>query len=228
MKHVGRRPEQGPAGRGGPVQAGAASVLPCEPRYIFGYVYMLQLIVGLAVFLGIHSIAIFAPAARDRWAAALGANAWRGLHSVISLAGLLLIIHGYGQSRGMPVLLYAPPPWLRHVAFVLILPVFPLLLATWLPGRIRTAVKHPMITAVKVWAFAHLLANGMLADLLLFGGFLAWAVADRISLKRRVTRPVAGAPASPWNDAIAVVGGLLLYVVMVFWLHRVLIGVPLL
>ncbi len=108
------------------------------------------------------------------------------------------------------------------------LPVFPLLFATYLPGRIRTAVKHPMLVATKTWALAHLLANGMLADVLLFGGFLAWAVADRISLKRRVVRPVAGAPPSPWNDAIAIVGGLALYGITLFWLHRVLIGVPLL
>jgi uncharacterized membrane protein len=187
---------------------------------------MQQLILGLIVFLGIHSISIIAPSARDRWAAALGANAWRGLYSLVSLAGFVLLVHGYGIARQEPVLLYAPPLWLRHVALVLMLPVFPLLFATYLPGRIKAAVKHPMLTAVKTWALAHLLANGMLADVLLFGGFLAWAVADRISMKRRVPRPISTAAPSPWNDVIAVVGGLAVYALVVLWLHRVAIGVP--
>ena len=189
---------------------------------------MTTLILGLLVFLGIHSISIVAPQARDRWAAALGANAWRGLYSVIALAGFLLLIYGYGLARQQPVVLYVPPLWLRHLAFLLMLPVFPLLFAAYLPGRIRTAARHPMLAAVKIWAFAHLLANGMLADLLLFGGFLAWAVADRISLKRRAVREIRMAPPSSWNDAIAVVGGLVLYALTTVWLHRVLLGVPLL
>jgi uncharacterized membrane protein len=189
---------------------------------------MTLLILGLAIFLGVHSISIVAPAVRDRCAAALGANAWRGIYSVISLAGFVLLIHGYGVARQAPVLLYAPPPWLRHVAMLLMLPVFPLLIAAYLPGRIKNAMKHPMLVAIKAWALAHLLANGMLADVLLFGGFLAWAVADRISLKRRVVRPVAGAPPSRWNDLIAVIGGLALYGLVLCCLHRVLIGVPLL
>jgi uncharacterized membrane protein len=188
---------------------------------------MKLLILGLVLILGIHSVSIVTPAARDRWAAAMGANAWRGLYSLISIAGFVLLIYGYGVARQSPVLLYAPPLWLRHVAFALLLPVFPLLFATYFPGRIKAAVKHPMLTAVKTWALAHLLVNGTLADVLLFGSFLAWAVADRISLKRRVARPIATAPVAPWNDVIAVVGGLALYAVTVLWLHRVVIGVPL-
>jgi uncharacterized membrane protein len=188
---------------------------------------MKLLILGLVLFLGIHSVSIVAPAARDRWAAAMGANAWRGLYSLISIAGFVLLIYGYGVARQSPVLLYTPPLWLRHVAFALMLPAFPLLFATYFPGRIKVAVKHPMLIAVKTWALAHLLVNGMLADVLLFGGFLAWAVADRISLKRRVARPVSTAPMSPWNDLIAVIGGLALYAVTVLWLHRVVTGVPL-
>ncbi len=189
---------------------------------------MTLLILGLLIFIGIHSVSMVAPASRDRWAAALGANAWRALFSLISIAGFVLLVHGYGVARQAPVLLYAPPPWLRHVAMLLMVPVFPLLFAAYLPGRIRSAVKHPMLVAVKAWALAHLLANGTLADVLLFGAFLAWAVADRISLKRRVLRPVAGAAPSPWNDAIAVGGGLAVYAGTLFWLHRVLIGMPLL
>jgi len=108
---------------------------------------------------------------------------------------------------------------------LLMLPVFPLLLAAYLPGRIKAAVKHPMLTATKAWALAHLLANGMLADVLLFGGFLAWAVLDRISAGKR-PQPVTSAPASVRNDVIAVVVGLALYAVFAMWAHPRLIGVP--
>jgi uncharacterized membrane protein len=189
---------------------------------------MTLLIAGLVIYLGMHCISIVAPAARDRWAAALGANAWRAVYSLISAAGFVLLIYGYGLARQAPTVLYVPPQWLRHVAMVLMVPVFPLLVAAYMPGRISRAVKHPMLVAVKTWALAHLLANGMLADVLLFGGFLAWAVADRISLKRRVARPVKGAPPSRWNDAIAVVVGVVVYALMLCCLHRLLIGVPLL
>jgi uncharacterized membrane protein len=111
---------------------------------------------------------------------------------------------------------------------LLMLPVFVLLLAAYFPGRIRAAAKHPMLLATKLWATAHLLANGTLADVLLFGSFLAWAVADRISMKKRTQRAIPGAPPGAANDAIAVVGGLALYALFAFWAHRVLIGMPLL
>ncbi|MEJ0098738.1 MAG: NnrU family protein [Pseudomonadota bacterium] len=188
---------------------------------------MTLLIVGLVLFLGIHSLGIVAPGARERCMQALGRNGWRGVHSLFSLAGLVLIIVGYGQARLTPVVVYAPPVWMHHVTFLLMLPVFPLLLAAYLPGRIQAAVKHPMLTAVKTWAFAHLLSNGNLADLLLFGGFLAWAVADRISLKRRAANLNISAAPKPWNDVAAVVLGLALYAATLLWLHRLLIGVPL-
>ena len=122
-------------------------------------------------------------------------------------------------------MLYEPPPVLRHLTLLLMLPVFPLLIAAYMPGRIKVVTKHPMLVAVKLWAFAHLLANGTLADVLLFGGFLAWAVADRISLKRRPSRPVPGAPPGPANDLIAIVVGLVIYGVFVTWGHQWLIGV---
>jgi uncharacterized membrane protein len=186
------------------------------------------LITGLLIFLGVHSISIVAPATRDRWAAAMGSNAWRGVYSLIAVAGFVLVIYGYGLARQSPTVLYVPPPWLRQVAMLLMLPVFPLLIAAYIPGRIKSAVKHPMLLAVKTWALAHLLANGMLADVLLFGGFLAWAVADRISLKHRLARPVKEAPSSRWNDAIAIIGGLALYALTLCCLHRLLIGMPLL
>lgn len=182
------------------------------------------LIFGLVLFLGIHSVSIVAPAWRDRTAARLG-RGWRGIYSLIALAGFILLIWGYGLARQMPTIVYVPPAWTRHVTDLLMLPVFPLLFAAYLPGRIKAAMKHPMLVAVKLWAFAHLLANGMLADILLFSGFLLWAVVDRISLKHRPQRPINTAPPSKYNDWIAVIGGLVLYVIVVFWAHLKLIGV---
>jgi uncharacterized membrane protein len=186
---------------------------------------MTLLIVGLVLFLGIHSISIVAPAWRDAQLAQRGEAAWKGLYSVTAAVGLALIVYGYGLARQAPVVIYTPPAALRHVALLLLLPMFVLLLAVYLPGRIKAATKHPMLLATKLWALAHLLANGTLADVLLFGGFLAWAVADRISLKRRPPRPVPALPVRAANDAIAVVGGVILYVVFALWGHAWLIGV---
>jgi uncharacterized membrane protein len=188
---------------------------------------MLYLILGLVIFLGVHSVEIVSPTFRSRAVARFGEVSYKGIYSLLSIIGFVLLIWGYGLARQNPILVYAPPIWTRHLTLLLMLPVFPLLLAAYLPGRIKAAVKHPMLAAVKMWALAHLLANGMLADLLLFGGFLLWAVADRISVKRRaVVRPVPGPPPGKFNDVIAVVGGLMLYVVFVLWLHTKLIGVP--
>ena len=133
--------------------------------------------------------------------------------------GFVLIVQGYSAARLNPVVVWVPPAAMRHIAALLMLPVFVLLLSAYLPGRIRAAAKHPMLLATKFWALAHLLANGMLADIVLFGALLAWAVADRISLKRRVARPIPGAPASKLNDVIAVVGGLALYGLVAMVLH---------
>ena len=155
------------------------------------------LILGLIIFLGAHSVSIAAPAWRDRAIARLGERPWKGLYSLISIAGFVLIIVGYGIARQQPIVLYSPPAALRHVAMLLMLPVFVLAFAAYLPGRIKSATKHPLLAATKLWALAHLLANGAAADVLLFGGFLAWAAADRVSLKRRVQRPVPGAPPRP-------------------------------
>ena len=189
---------------------------------------MLRLIVGLVTFLGIHSVSIFAPAWRDSMVSRLGALNWRLLYSVVSIASFLVLVHGYGLARQEPVVLYQPPVWMRHVSMLLMLPAFVLLLAAYLPGRIKSKVKHPMLAATKTWAVAHLLANGMLADVLLFGGFLLWAVLDRISVgKRPVVREIPAAPPGRFNDAIAVIGGLALYGLFVVWAHGKLIGVPL-
>ena len=189
---------------------------------------MLLLLLGLALFLGIHAVAIVAPAWRAQQVARLGAGRWKGVYALIAGVGLVLLVVGYGMARREPVVLYSPPPALRHVALLLMLPVFPLLFAAYLPGRIRSAAKHPMLLAVKFWAAAHLLANGTLVDVILFASFLAWAVADRISVKRRSVAEAHDAPAAasrPLNDIIAVVGGLAVYAVFLFWGHRWLIGV---
>ncbi len=151
---------------------------------------MIQLISGLILFLGTHSIAIINEPWRNRTAKRIGEWPWKGLYGLISLIGLVLIVRGYGVARLDPTVLYMPPAWLRYVSFLLLLLVFPMLLAAYLPGRIQRTFGHPMLVAVKSWALAHLLVNGLLADVLLFGGFLVWAGADRLSLKYRAPREV--------------------------------------
>lgn len=187
---------------------------------------MTLLILGLILFLGSHSISIFAPALRDSLAARLGEWPYKALYSVFAIAGFVLLIIGYGQARLDPTVLYTSPAWLTHLNMLLMLIVFPALFATYLPGRISGALGHPMLVAVKAWALAHLLVNGTLADVLLFGGFLVWAVVDRISMKRRVQRPILRAPASGINDVLVIVLGLAAYVGFAFWAHPRWIGVP--
>jgi uncharacterized membrane protein len=183
------------------------------------------LIAGLILFLAAHSVSIVNEPWRDRMVTRMGERAWQALYSLVAIGGFVLIVWGYGLARQDPVILYVPPLWLRHITLLLMIFVFPLLLATYLPGRIQSATKHPMLAATKIWAFAHLLANGSVADVVLFGSFLIWAVADRISMKHRKQRPIPGAPPSKLNDAIAVVAGLALYVAFVLWLHVWLFGV---
>ena len=182
-------------------------------------------LVGLVLFLGVHSVSIVAPRWRDAQVARMGERAWKGVYTVVAIVGLVLLVWGYGLARQAPVVLYTPPRALHHLALLLLVPVFPLLIAPYFPGRISAAARHPMLLAVKIWATAHLLANGTLVDVLLFGGFLAWAVADRISVKRRPPRPIPGAPPRPANDAIVVVVGLALYALFLGRGHQWLIGV---
>lgn len=189
---------------------------------------MILLVCGLLLFFGVHSIAIVNLAWRDRMVAWLGVWPWKGLYSLIAICGFALMIYGYGLARAAPVALYAPPAWLEHVAFLLLLPVFPLLFAAYLPGRVKAAVRHPMLAATTLWAFSHLLVNGTLADVLLFGTFLVWAIADRYAVQRRLPQRVPIVPATPVNDIIAVVGGLVVYGLFLVWLHARLIGVALL
>jgi uncharacterized membrane protein len=188
---------------------------------------MTEFLSGLILFLGVHSISIVAYGWRDRAADRIGLRAWQGIYALIALLGLILIIRGYGDLRGQTAYLYSLPRWVHGISMVLMLPVFPLLLATYLPGMVRTAAKHPMLIAVKLWAVAHLLANGTVVDVLLFGSILVWAVADRISLKRRPARQSASAKPGQWNDLIVVVGGLMIYSLMIQFGHQLLIGIPL-
>jgi len=186
---------------------------------------MVMLLSGLALFLGIHMTAV--AGVRDKGVAALGLNAWRGVYGLVAVIGLALIWLGYADARAAPTVLYTPPSFAPHLVLLLMVPVFPLVLAAYLPGRIQTMMKHPMLVATKLWALSHLIANGMLADVLLFGGILAWAVLVRISLKRRPSRGLMiSAPASKFNDLIAAALGLVLYLAFVMMLHELLIGVP--
>lgn len=187
---------------------------------------MLLLIAGIVLFFGVHSVSIFAEPFRDRQVA-LSEYRWKSIYSLLSLAGIVLIVIGYGDARLSPSVLYVPPAWLRHVSLLLLLPVFVLFVAPYLPGRISKATVHPQLVAVKLWAFSHLLVNGTLADVVLFGSFLAWAVADRISMKRRTPRALPGPPPAARNDLIAIVLGLALYAVAVIWLHDWLFGIRL-
>jgi uncharacterized membrane protein len=185
---------------------------------------MMLLIIGLVIFLGMHSISIFAMPLRNRMAAK-SEYGWKATYSIVSLLGLVLLIKGYGDYRLTAPVLYVSPMWLRHVSALLLLPVFILILAPYFPSKINKFIKNPQLTAVKLWAIAHLLVNGSAADLILFGAFMAWAVADVISVKRRPLRAVPHLPESKANLIIVLVAGLALYVVFAGWLHAMLIGV---
>jgi len=188
---------------------------------------MIIFLTGLVIFLGVHSISIVNESWRDYMADKMGVWPWKGVYSLISVLGFILFVQGYGIVRYESAILYTPPVWLKHVALLLMLPVFPLLVAAYLPGRIKAVTRHPMLLATMLWASAHLLVNGSLVDTILFGSILAWAVWDRLSLQKRVGRPVPGAPVSRFNDVIACVAGLGLYFAFIFWLHLLFIGVPL-
>ena len=181
---------------------------------------MTLLIIGIIVMIGIHLVPAF-PDVRERLIGQLGQNGYRLLFSVVSTLGLVLLIYGFAKAPVIQV--WSPPYWTRYVAMVLMVPVFILLIAAYLPGEIKAKVKHPFLVAIKTWALAHLIANGDLASIILFGSFLAYAVFDRIALKRRALA-VAPEVGPKRNDVIAVVGGLLLYVVFLVWLHPMLIG----
>jgi uncharacterized membrane protein len=192
---------------------------------------MALLIGGLALFFMVHLVPML-PSVRARLIGRLGDRPYRGLFALASLAGLAAIVLGYGQmqglGRGNPEL-WTPPVWMKHVVLLLMIPAMVLLVAAYVPSRIRSAVGHPMLTALMIWAFAHLLANGDLASLLLFGSFLAFAVIDRISVMTRASPgPLGGAKGGTLHDIAVISAGLALYLLILFWGHARLTGVPLL
>jgi uncharacterized membrane protein len=188
---------------------------------------LILLLLGLVLFLGVHSVRIVG----DRWRAAqiarIGEGPWKGLYSLAAAVGLALIIWGYHLAQAQPVVLWTPPSWARHLGALLTVPAFVLLAAAYVPGnRIKAAVGHPMVAAVKTWAFAHLLANGTLAAVILFGAFLLWAVVDFASLRRRDRAAGTRYPAAAGSrDAIVLVVGLAAWALFAFLLHAWLIGV---
>ncbi len=190
---------------------------------------MTILIAGLILFFAVHSIRIFAEDRRSAWVARLGEGGYKGVYSVVSVAGLVLMVWGYGQARAAPIVLFDPPLWTRHLSALLMLFAFVMVTAAYMPrNRIKSTLKHPMVIGVKVWAAGHLLANGTLADLLLFGAFLVWAVLDFRAARardRREHRVYSRARGTLANDTLTVVIGALVWAAFALYLHAWLIGV---
>lgn len=189
---------------------------------------MLILVAGLIVFLSVHSVRIVADDWRSRQIARMGEGTWKAIYSLLSIAGFALIVWGYPLTRENPVDLWQPPIWTRHLASLFTLVSFVLLAAAYVPRtRIKAAIGHPMVVGVKVWAFAHLLSNGRLGDVLLFGAFFVWAVLDFSAAKRRDRAAGRTYPAAPGiaRDAIAVVVGIGAWAAFALHLHAWLIGV---
>lgn len=188
---------------------------------------MLFLLLGLALFLGVHSVRIVADGWRTQTVARWGEMPWKGLYSLVSAVGLALIIWGYGLARQQPVALWMPPIGMRHAAALLTLIAFVLLAAAYVPrNAFKARLHHPMVLAVKVWALAHLLSNGTLADVLLFGSFLLWAVLDfRAARQRDRALGTAYPPGTAAGTAGAVVVGVVAWLGFALWAHAWLIGV---
>jgi len=188
---------------------------------------MLVLVLGLIVFIGTHSARIFADPWRSAVIARSGAGRWKLLFTLLSLIGFVLIIWGYGQARTAPIPVWMPPVWARHLTGLLVLLAFVLVAAAYVPGNaIRARLHHPMILGVKTWAFAHLIANGSLAGIVLFGTFLVWAVLSFRAARRRDRAAGTVYPAGTVaGTAVAIVAGLIAWAAFAFWLHGALIGV---
>jgi uncharacterized membrane protein len=188
---------------------------------------LLVMILGLILFLGVHTLTTQRDL-RARFIASMGEGGYKIFYALVSLAGLALISWGFAEYRATGWIdIWNPPKAFKHITAALMLPAVILVVASYLRGRIYTTLKHPMLAGVKLWAAAHLLANGDLGSIILFGSFLAWAVFDRISLKHR---PDAGAPpipvGGPGNDLIAIAVGVVAYLALAFAFHPVVIGVP--
>jgi uncharacterized membrane protein len=188
---------------------------------------LLVMILGLMLFFGVHTLTTRREL-RARFIASMGEGSYKIGYSLASVAGLALITWGFAEYRATGWIdVWNPPKAFKHITVALMLPAVILVVASYLRGRIYTTLKHPMLTGIKLWAAAHLLANGDLGSIILFGSFLAWAVFDRISLKYR---PDAGAPpipvGGPGNDLIAIAVGVVAYLALAFAFHPVVIGVP--
>jgi uncharacterized membrane protein len=193
---------------------------------------LVPLILGLLIFFGGHIITRTGTI-RARLIASVGQNTYRGLYSLVAILGLALIVHGFGTYRAAGMIpVWSPPRWMPHLVILLMWVSFILLAATFLPGVIKARAKHPMLASVKIWAFAHLLANGDLGSILLFGSFLAWAVITRIVLKRsgggEVVPGSTMLPGTKRNDLVAILVGTLATLAFIYALHKILIGVPIL
>ena len=188
---------------------------------------LIYLIAGLVLFLGVHSTRVFANDWRTKTIARIGEKPFKGGYALLSIIGFVLLVWGYGQARQQGVMLWNPPVAMRHIAALLTLVAFVLLAAAYVPGnQIKAKLHHPMVLGTKVWAFAHLLANGSLADVVLFGSFLVWSVVLYAASRKRDRREGAVyAPGTAGATAITVGVGIVAWAVFAFWLHRVLIGV---
>jgi len=191
---------------------------------------MLMLIGGLALFFAVHLVPTL-PKLRLRLVGSIGAAPYSGVFSLVSLLALVLIVWGYGRmqglGRGNPEL-WMPASWAKHATMLLMVPAMILLVAAYAPSRIRRVIGHPMLASVMLWAFAHLLANGDLASVLLFGSFLGYGVYDWISASQRhALGPLGKAQGSRVGDVAAVAGGLVLYALLLFWGHQKITGIPL-
>jgi len=188
---------------------------------------MTMLVLGLVLFLGVHSTRIVADGWRTRTIARIGEKPWKGLYALASVAGFVLLVWGYGLARHNPVVLWTPPAGMQHLSALLMAVALVMLVATYVPGNgIKARLHHPMLLSVKVWAVAHLLANGTLADLLLFGGFLAWAVlCFRSARQRDRSSGVVYAPGKTVPTLVAVVVGMALWAALVMGGHAWLFGV---
>jgi uncharacterized membrane protein len=184
---------------------------------------MTLLIISIVVFLGVHLLPTL-PDVRNRLIGRFGENGYKALFALVSTAGFVLLVYGFARAPVIQV--WSPPDWTRWVAIVLMLPAFILVVAAYVPGQIKSKLRHPFLAGIKFWALAHLIANGDLASILLFGSFLAYAVYDRIAAKRREERGLVTVPGTgpARNDVISIVGGLALYVIFLVWLHPLLIG----
>ena len=188
---------------------------------------MTILLLGLVFFLGVHSARIVGEGPRQAFIAKHGANAWKGVYTPVSLAGFALIVWGYGLARHEPVVLWTVPVGMRHLAALLTLPAFVMITAAYVPGNgIKAKLRHPMMIGVKTWALAHLVANNTLADVLLFGGFLAWSVAAFIAARKRDRAQGTTYPPGRVDRTIVTVAvGTAAWAAFAFWLHAWLIGV---